>query len=374
MKSRVSLTSLNKATKRPTRIIYLDLLRILASFFVVLIHVLKIFWDRSATNEQFVVITMFDTVAYVAVPLFFMISGAIFLSPKLLARVKTAKLAFKYIAIYIGWTIFYVGLRAIIVQLSRQEIGLDLPTDYYADILHYHLWFLPQLIILYFLAPYIRKIINHSTRREVKNLLKLFIFGVLVRTLWGIIYEVITQQMSGNWSSIDMSLLARTTSMVSPFSESFAISAGYFMLGYYLHNFQLSSKTRVKLYTAAIVGYIFSVVLMLATQRGNLALSNFSVSILLMSAAFFVFFKQNIPQPKSAIESRALTFWAEQTLGIYLVHPIFIDLLVGKFDWPKTANFTLRAVFTAIVMYTFSFALVAVFNVSRKWVHRQIKT
>ena len=254
MKSRVSLTSLNKATKRPTRIIYLDLLRILASFFVVLIHVLKIFWDRSATNEQFVVITMFDTVAYVAVPLFFMISGAIFLSPKLLARVKTAKLAFKYIAIYIGWTIFYVGLRAILVQLSRQEIGLDLPTDYYADILHYHLWFLPQLIILYFLAPYIRKIINHSTRREVKNLLKLFIFGVLVRTLWGIIYEVITQQMSGNWSSIDMSLLARIASMVSPFSESFAISAGYFMIGYYLHNFQLSSKTRVKLYTAAIVG------------------------------------------------------------------------------------------------------------------------
>ena len=374
MKSQVSLTSSNKATKRPTRITYLDLLRILASFFVVLIHVLKIFWDRSATNEQFVVITMFDTVAYVAVPLFFMISGAIFLSPKLLARVKTAKLAFKYIAIYIGWTIFYVGLRAILVQLSRQEIGLDLPTDYYADILHYHLWFLPQLIILYFLAPYIRKIINHSTRREVKNLLKLFIFGVLVRTLWGIIYELITQQMSGNWSSIDMSLLARTTSMVSPFSESFAISAGYFMLGYYLHNFQLLSKTRVKLYTAAIVGYIFSVVLMLATQRGNLALSNFSVSILLMSAAFFVFFKQNIPQPKSAIESRALTFWAEQTLGIYLVHPIFIDLLVGKFDWPKTANFTLRAVFTAIVMYAFSFVLVAVFNVSRKWVHRQIKT
>ncbi|MBS7346308.1 MAG: hypothetical protein KIG14_01165, partial [Candidatus Sacchiramonaceae bacterium] len=73
-------------------------------------------------------------------------------------------------------------------------------------------------------------------------------------------------------------------------------------------------------------------------------------------------------------ESRALTFWAEQTLGIYLVHPIFIDLLVGKFDWPKTANFTLRAVFTAIVMYAFSFVLVAVFNVSRKWVHRQIKT
>ncbi|MBS7346224.1 MAG: acyltransferase family protein, partial [Candidatus Sacchiramonaceae bacterium] len=228
MKSQVSLTSLNKASKQPTRIIYLDLLRILASFFVVLIHVLKIFWDRSATNEQFVVITMFDTVAYVAVPLFFMISGVIFLSPKLLARAKTTKLAFKYIAIYIGWTVFYIGFRAILVQLSRQEIGLNLPADYYADILHYHLWFLPQLIILYFLAPYIRKIINHSTRREVKNLLKLFIFGVLIYTFVGILYGVITQQMSENWSSIDMSLLARITSMISPFSESFAISAGYF--------------------------------------------------------------------------------------------------------------------------------------------------
>ena len=123
MKSRVSLTSLNKATKRPTRIIYLDLLRILASFFVVLIHVLKIFWDRSATNEQFVVITMFDTAAYVAVPLFFMISGAIFLSPKLLARVKTAKLAFKYIAIYIGWTTFMLGSGRFLYSLAAKKLA-----------------------------------------------------------------------------------------------------------------------------------------------------------------------------------------------------------------------------------------------------------
>lgn len=362
MQSQTMAAGSENTIKKPSRIAYLDILRIMASFFVVLIHVLKVFWqDREAASGQFVVVTMLDTVAYVAVPLFFMISGAVFLSPKLSPRTNTTKLAFKYIAIYLGWTIFYVGFRAFLTYLDGQSIGLAMPEDYYSDALHYQLWFLPQLIILYFLVPYIRKIVNHSSRGEIKNLLKLFIFVVLAYTFTGVAYDLFNMQMLQG-ATLDLRALYVVMPLISPFISSFVVGVGYAVLGYYLHNFQLSPKTRTKLYVAAITGYVISVFFMFYTQSGNLVLDNLSVAIMLMASAFFVLFKQNITQPKTVIESKALTFWAEQTLGIYLIHPIFVDLFVGKFDWLDGVNFIPRVMILAVIMYAFSFALIVIFN------------
>ena len=357
------------AIKKPSRIAYLDVLRILASFFVVLIHVLRVFWQsREATNEQFVVVTMLDTVAYVAVPLFFMISGAVFLSPKLSQRANTTKLAFKYIVIYLGWVIFYAGFRALLIYLDQKSIGLDIPYDSQSVVLHYHLRFLPQLIILYFLVPYIRKVINHSSRSEIKNLLKILIFAMLAYTFTGVIYDLLNRQMLQG-ATLDLRATYYLVPLIAPFTSSFVAGIGYAVLGHYLHNFQLSPKTRIKLYVAAVVSYIIGVVFMFYTQSGNLVLDNSSVLILLMASAFFVFFKCNITQPKTVIASRALSFWAKQTLGIYLVHPILVDLLVGKFDWLASLNFIPRVLILAVIMYGFSFVLTAIFNTLKNRFH-----
>ena len=332
------------------RIAYLDKLRILASFFVVLIHVLQVFWiDRTPTVDQVAVVGILDTVAYVAVPIFFMISGALFLSPKLLGQTRTGGLAIKYILTLAVWALIFSIIRNFsMLTTSSPRSGLQIILDGTLD-RHYHLWFLPQLIILYLITPYIRKIINNSSRLEVKNLLKLFAVGAIMLSLNYLIPALF------NYQGFRL--------ILNPFVGSFAISAGYYILGYYLHNFEISAKTREKIYILGILGYILSVSFMLSffqrPRTGAMVLDNFFISILAMSTAIFTISKYKFKDKKS---SPKLKFWAEQTLGIYLIHPLFVDYLVGKRDWLAGTDFLVRVLLLSVIMYLFSLVATIIFN------------
>ena len=71
-----------KEAQQP-RILYFDYLRILAMFAVMLLHVASQFWYTTPTNTtEWQVCNIYDSLARFGVPIFVMISGALFLGKK----------------------------------------------------------------------------------------------------------------------------------------------------------------------------------------------------------------------------------------------------------------------------------------------------
>ena len=67
-----------------SRQLHYDLLRIFASFMVVMLHVSAFYWDKiQPQTEQWRALNLFDSAVRSCVPLFFMLSGAFLLAKEL---------------------------------------------------------------------------------------------------------------------------------------------------------------------------------------------------------------------------------------------------------------------------------------------------
>ena len=63
------------------RIVYFDLLKVISAFAVVFIHVISEFWyDLDINSSYFIILTVIDSLLRFAVPIYLMISGALFLN------------------------------------------------------------------------------------------------------------------------------------------------------------------------------------------------------------------------------------------------------------------------------------------------------
>ena len=139
-------------------ILYLDLLRLISIFAVVLLHTSCIFinYDNITLSD---IAVWYDALVRWCVPILIMISGAIFCNPYY-KNITIEKIWTKYIphliCVLIFWHCLYVfcfNPLQLLFTKSYYEIG-DIKT------LKYHLWFLPMIIGLYSIAPFLRSIVK----------------------------------------------------------------------------------------------------------------------------------------------------------------------------------------------------------------------
>ena len=103
--------------KNRKRVIYLDYLRILATFSVVVLHVAAQNWyDTPIQSAEWKIYNFYNSCVRWAVPAFVMISGALFLDPDKKIRTKDifCKSIFRMILAYFFWAFIYAigGIRA----------------------------------------------------------------------------------------------------------------------------------------------------------------------------------------------------------------------------------------------------------------------
>ena len=92
------------------RVIYFDILKAIAIIFVILIHVVSEHWDTLDVNSgSFVSLSLLDSVSRFCVPLYFMISGAIFLNEEKKITIKDIlkKYIPRILLIFIFWNMAY---------------------------------------------------------------------------------------------------------------------------------------------------------------------------------------------------------------------------------------------------------------------------
>jgi len=162
-------------TQRDTRA---DLIKSMATFLVVLIHIVAttVLTADTSTYEWFLA-NCLDSFARVAPPLFFMISGAFLLSKKEPFGVFFSKRATKLLISILFWTLLYLILRITVGKYNPS--GSELIEDLLSGNIYYHLWFINAIAIIYLLTPILR---NFTVDKPI--MLKIVLAIVLFALSW----------------------------------------------------------------------------------------------------------------------------------------------------------------------------------------------
>ncbi|WP_051145293.1 acyltransferase [Butyrivibrio fibrisolvens] len=177
---------MNKSVdKNTSRIIYLDYLRIISAFFIIIIHVAaqnKYVTDVNSYEWQ--VFNVYDGMSRWAVSVFIMISGALFLNKDVSIKDMYMKYVFKMLTVFLFWSLIY----------AIYSNGKDVGEIIYAVIHgHYHMWFILMITGLYICTPII-KLVKDNTRIMLYFMVLALIFSIIIPQMKSLVND-----FGNNW-------------------------------------------------------------------------------------------------------------------------------------------------------------------------------
>lgn len=286
------------------RIAYIDWLKIIAALMVVMIHTSGMLYMNNPEGSLSYLLGYWNQeLVRPAVPLFFMISGALLLRPGYDANPrKMVRKALKLLALMLIWSFAYALVN---------EHPMTLKGLVFATIKgHFHFWFFEYLIGLYLLTPLFKAIADYKEGVLARYYIALFIFfGIVIASLQALPYchkwiMDVTTKVRFEWLGF----------------------AGYFFLGHYLNQKQLKISTwlLISIFSAAVLlqGFVF-------TNMGLLYSSDkFWWLTIIETAAFYILFK-NIDWQRIAWGGAKLL--SSLAMCVYILHPFILEAIPK--DW-----------------------------------------
>lgn len=351
------------------RIVSFDLLRISAIVAVVFIHASGILWyDLDPHSFAWQTCNFYDSLARWGVPVFVMISGALFLRDEYEIKIPRLyrKNILRIITAFIFWSLVYSTYHVIVDQDFSK---LNFVKRFIKG--EYHLWFLFLIVGLYIVAPLIKLLVQHE--KLVKYFLVLaFVISFLGSSLavWcrGLISATQNHVLTGLYGAVSAVLGDRL--LYTAFGY-----AAYFVLGHYLARHTFSKRVRIVLYLLGGLGFLYTV---LATSLASiLAGAGFEgfynyiqVSVACESVAVFVFIRQCRWEPSE----KAAGFIAEISsliFGIYLIHALILAELFRVIALLPPNYLVLMIPLAAVV--TLAISTLVIYPLSKvRWLKRHI--
>ena len=208
-----------------TRIVYFDLLRILATFAIIILHTASANWEKvDVTSYEWSMLNIYDSICRWAVPVFVMISGALMLNKQKSIKNIYTKNVFRIICSFIFWSLIYTIEKHCFLNNTDNIIKNFL-------IGNYHLWFLYMIAGLYILTPIITKI------TESEKTTKYFLFISIISTIvLPYIIEIITLFSTSKAEFIQNRINDLNLNMVIGYSL-------YYILGFYMNKYKIDKKS-----------------------------------------------------------------------------------------------------------------------------------
>ncbi len=340
-----------------TRIVSFDVLRIVASIMVVMLHVSASNWYSISPNRiEWVAMNFYDSMVRSAVPLFFMLSGVFILNKTISIEDLFKKKIIPLALIYIVWSFLYAIYKIYLNKIP--VVGIIDIVNITIDS-HYHLWYIPTLMGIYILQPILYSIVNYKKGIYVKYFLVLFfIFGIMRPT---ILLFLKNKTM--------ITLLEKVPIELMKYS-------GYVILGYYLANINEKKFKPVSMFSGFLFVVIISTIICQidALNKGKPAgilYGNFTISSFLEAFFLFNFFKE-IKFTDSTMMRKITYSISSLTLGVYLLHPFVITQLKNKlyFDTLSYNTFISIPVNTIIIVsicFLVTFIMVKIPFVKKFW-------
>ncbi len=303
------------------RTIYLDYLRVLATFAVIVIHTCADIWlEGSVFSFPWNVLTVYECMARWCVPIFIMISGVLFLNPQKDINFKKifTKNILRLLIAYIFWSFAHAimenRLDLNILKILSQTVGGTT-----------HLWFVPMIIGIYLVIPLVKGIVT-DPRQTKFFLILFFLFTILIPQTIVIIYDC-----------LNINLLVLLADPFRNFLKNMNLFlpmgyVGYFVLGFAINHIELTKKHRIFIYAAGLLGFIFTFALTIfasvhLSKPATFFYDYLTVNVLLESIAVFVFFKYLFQKIK--ISDKINSFVAKlskYSFGIYLCHMLVLKV------------------------------------------------
>lgn len=223
-------TKNNEIKAKP--IVFANVLKIMASFAVVMIHVSAIEWYKTDGNTpEWMAMNIYDSICRWSVPIFVMVTGMLLLPEE--KEITIGKVFTKYIKkvviLLVFWSLCFSFLTIILEGKEITDLKVIFNNMIYGN---YHLWYLYMLIGLYLITPFVKLITKSDNKKIVEYFCVLwFLFECFLGTFLGIQKE----------SQIQL--------VVSYMHISFVLEyVGYYLLGYYLNTYPLNKIKRRILY------------------------------------------------------------------------------------------------------------------------------
>ena len=337
-----------------THLLWVDIVRVVAMFGVVLLHVTAplIYEYGKIPISYWWIANIYDSLARICVPLFFMISGYLLLGKEETLSIFLNKRVKKVVIPLVVWSIIYFFWNGYIIGNGDISFRHLLKITIYP--VSIHLWFLYVITGIYLYVPILRIIVQNAKINYLYYFIALWLISV---SFLPFIEKILNVD-----SYIDLL-------MISGY-------AGYFVLGYLLREFILSKRL---LYFQIIVffGLIgFTSVGTYYLSKGDGEFNDYfykylSLNIILLSASAFLVLKylfNTLLLIKSKIILKSIRTLSSASLGIYLIHPILLYYLVkNNFGFSLNAHTGNPMYFipiTAIIAFSLSFIII--------WVLRKV--
>lgn len=350
-----------------SRIYYLDILRVLSILAVIAIHVTATNVSNLQNMDAFPWWSdnILNSFSRSAVPVFFMISGALLLGNGKNENIGDfLKRKLPRIGIpFLVWSIIYSALKHYVIEPDYPGIlsfGKTLVEEILKDSVYHHLWFVYVMMGMYFVIPFINKMLKNTTQQELLIAVILWFFVTIAYTTFQGIYFIKAEEY----------FYIRFFDI--PFYSGYL---GYFILGFYLRKQEFGRKIKRVIYAAGGLSLLAAPILTYFITRGKGVLNelfygNFSVTTFFSAVAVFVLFKNIAWEEKiNKRMMRLIVSMSDAAFGIYLIHllvQIYLVRCVETSNRYTSAFALLFDMINIIAVFIISFFIVKLINLNSR--------
>lgn len=302
-----------------SRLLWCDILRVIATIMVISIHTISVYqynYIKPLRPIPYSIFGIFNSLNQMAVPAFFMLTGALTLRQTRKPITRESYTSFVKNIIYRLVIPFIIFSLAIYLLTNQQPWSI---TRFLALSLNYpgvqkHMWFMYVIIMIYFFIPFLRRFVQSLSRHELKLLICLiFIFSNVLSELF-ILSKHYHKMM---FDEIALPYIIAYTNLV--------------LLGFYFMKYNISPSKRRLIYILGIISLILLPIIQALTNNVDVAqdlITGRSVLPVFISSAGFIFIKYRFSKIKlSSCVTKAITRLSEISFYTYLIHVTFVDIV-----------------------------------------------
>ncbi len=334
------------------RTVYFDVLRIIAICAVVVVHVsAQNFLKSGVDTPEWQALNFYDSIVRWGVPVFVMISGALFLQGEHRIEKLYRKNIARILVAFIFWSMLYAVKNMIFTDCSWKDTLKQFLLG------HYHMWFLFMIVGLYIIVPLVKPIVKSMELTKYFLLLSFVFTFVIPQTvkLVSLKYPSIASLANGMLGKV-----------------YFHFTLGYvslFVCGYYLNKVDLGKRMRAVIYVLSICGFLVTIVgtsmLSVSGQKANVMLYDYlTVNVMLEAVGIFVLMKDIFERKAVGVRiEKVLGLLAKYSFGAYLVHILVLDELVRIFGLNTLSFYPAFSIpVISVIVIVISFVISAVLN------------
>ena len=312
----------------------IELLRVISMIAVIVIHVVGNTLETFGLSNKtaITVYTIIKQLMFFALPIFFMLSGMLFLNNK--KNISIKEMLKKYC------------LRILIVTLivgfffCCLEIIFTTKTFCFSDLFKAfinvvegkswsHMWYLYTILGFYLITPFLKTFVDNATKNDLKYILSiLFVFSIIIPTI----------------NSVSGLTIAFTIPIISSFLF-------YYLYAHYIDKYSFTSKYKI----ISIILALISATLLIVQNLLKITLFPIeygSLVIFLISNGIFVSLIN-----KDIKQNRIITSLSECSFAIYLFHQFFINIIYKFLKF----NIIIKYPYVGLILYTIGILMITYF-------------